>query len=220
MIRKELGTGSSRWAKPKRTLRPNSAHCPPPPTISSLPPPNLPNGAWASLEPRRVTGRRVSPSEGSTQLPKWPGSFQGKAGGQQEGCWGPVSTSGGAQPSSLGCNWEPVGSSRHGPERVPLSVSLHMRPVKPSGQRQWKGGFLSWSNKQVPPCRHWLESQKSPAMTVLSQEQVVHRVNIWGANYHVRPGPLRQRNQMQSRPQEARGKRRTSHHVMKTDHEL
>lgn len=34
------------------------------------------------------------------------------------------------RPSSLSCNWEP------GAEQVPFSVSLQMRPVKPSGQRQ------------------------------------------------------------------------------------
>ena len=57
MIKKELETGNNRQAKPQRTLHPNLAYCLLVPTSSSLPPLNLPHGAWAILEPRRVTWR-------------------------------------------------------------------------------------------------------------------------------------------------------------------
>ena len=57
MIKKELETGKNRQGKPQRTLHPNSAYCLPVPTSSSLPPLNLPHGAWAILELRRVTWR-------------------------------------------------------------------------------------------------------------------------------------------------------------------
>lgn len=37
--------------------------------------------------------------------------------------------------------------------------------------------------------RHWLESQKSPAMAALTQELVIHLVNVWRANYRAWAGP-------------------------------
>lgn len=55
----EMGTetGSSSWTQPKSTLRPNSAHCLPPPNHPLPPSPTLPDGVWASQAPRSVVCR-------------------------------------------------------------------------------------------------------------------------------------------------------------------
>lgn len=122
----KMGRRSGRsW--PQRTIHPNLAHCPPPQLCLM--------GSGPGWHQRGVCAGESAQIKEATQLPKGPGVSRKKLADNRRGSGD--TTHFRTNKLRLAA-WAATGSwaQRRSPGYVPCSVSLQMRPVKPSGQRQ------------------------------------------------------------------------------------